>query len=98
MELLKRNDTPQLQPKGCVRLLVNNTWRKKTQTCLCLLPASSKKNSLEQNPYIFDTFDLDGDDSAKLSTCRLQYGTSYFPELHYESDFKSLETVTAKTK
>jgi len=43
-----------------------------------------EKNSLEQNPYIFDTFNLDGDNSAKLSTCRLQYGTSYFPELDYE--------------
>jgi hypothetical protein len=47
-----------------------------------------KQNSLEQNPYIFDTFDLDGDDSAKLSSCRLQYGKSYLPELEYESNFK----------
>ena len=47
-----------------------------------------KQNSLEQNPYIFGTFDLDCDNSAKLSTCRLQYGTCYYPELGYESDFK----------
>ena len=49
---------------------------------------TGKQNSLTQNPYIFDTFDLDGDDSAKLSTCRLQYGTGYYPELDYASDFK----------
>jgi hypothetical protein len=47
-----------------------------------------KQNSLEQNPYIFGTFDLDCDNSAKLSTCRLQQATSYYPELSYESDFK----------
>ena len=31
-----------------------------------------KQNSYTQNPYIFDTFDIDGDDSARLDTCRLQ--------------------------
>ena len=41
------------------------------------------------NPYIFDTFDIDGDNSAKLLTCRLQSGASeYYPELDYTSDFK----------
>jgi len=40
-----------------------------------------KQNALTQNPYLFDTFDIDGDNTAKLSTCRLQYGTSYYPEL-----------------
>jgi len=49
---------------------------------------TQKQNSLEHNPYIFDTFDLDGDDSAKLDACRLQYGSSYIPGLDYESDFK----------
>jgi len=46
------------------------------------------KKSLEHNPYIFDTFDLDGDSTANLSSCRLQYGTSYYPKLDCESDFK----------
>jgi len=47
-----------------------------------------KKNSLTQNPYIFDTFDIDGDDTAKLSSCHLQYGNDYFPDVPYNSDFK----------
>ncbi|KAL9962242.1 hypothetical protein ACROYT_G031324 [Oculina patagonica] len=46
-------------------------------------------NTLTQNPYFFDTFDIDGDDSAKLATCRLQYGTSkFYPELEYDENFK----------
>ena len=45
-----------------------------------------RRLSLEYNPYKFDTFDLDGDNSAKLSTCRLQYGASYYLELDYEGD------------
>ena len=50
---------------------------------------SRKVNALTQNPYFFDTFDIDGDNSAKLATCRLQYGTSqYYPELDYDENFK----------
>ena len=50
---------------------------------------SRKVNVLSQNPYFFDTFDIDGDNSAKLATCRLQYGTSqYYPELDYDENFK----------
>ncbi|KAL9968197.1 hypothetical protein ACROYT_G026544 [Oculina patagonica] len=48
-----------------------------------------KVNALTQNPYFFDTFNIDGDDSAKLATCRLQYGTSqFYPELEYDENFK----------
>ena len=47
-----------------------------------------KQNSLTHNPYIFDTFDLDGDDTAKLSSCRLQYGSHNLPEIEYEGDFE----------
>ena len=47
-----------------------------------------KQNALTQNPYLFDTFNLDGDDTAKLSTCRLQYGASFYPELDYDDGFK----------
>ena len=50
---------------------------------------SRKENALTQNPYFFDTFDIDGDNSAKLATCRLQYGSSqYYPELDYDENFK----------
>ena len=42
--------------------------------------------SLTQNPYFFDTFDLDGDDSAKLKNCRLQYGSAFYPETNYEAE------------
>ena len=34
---------------------------------------SDKVDSFSANPYAFDTFDLDGDNSAKLASCRLQY-------------------------
>ena len=49
---------------------------------------TQKQKAFTQNPYIFDTFDLDGDNSAKLATCRLQYGTTFYPDLDYEGDFK----------
>ena len=38
-----------------------------------------KQNNYEYNPYIFDTFNVDGDDTARLVTCRLQYGTEFYP-------------------
>ena len=47
-----------------------------------------KQNSFTQNPYFFDTFDIDGDDTARLDTCRLQYGTNFYPEVDYNHDFK----------
>ena len=52
------------------------------------LQQTQKQNSYTQYPYIFDTFDVDGDNSAKLASCRLQYGTSFYPELDYDHDFK----------
>ena len=52
------------------------------------LQQTRKQNSYTQNPYIFDTFDIDGDDSARLDTCRLQYGTNFYPGLDYDHDFK----------
>ena len=47
-----------------------------------------KQNSLTQSPYIFDTFNIDGDDSAKLASRLLQYGTNFLPVMEYDSDFK----------
>ena len=52
------------------------------------LPQTTKQNDYRYNPYIFDTFDIDGDGSARLDTCRLKYGTNFYPELHYDHDFK----------
>ena len=52
------------------------------------LQQTRKQNSYTQNPNIFDTFDIGGDNSARLATCRLQYGTSIYPELDYDHDFK----------
>ena len=52
------------------------------------LQQTRKQNSYTQNPYIFDTFDVDGDASARLDTCRLKYGTQFYPELEYDHDFK----------
>ena len=47
-----------------------------------------KQNAYTQNPYLFDTIDIDGDNIARLDTCRLQYGSTFYPELDYEHDFK----------
>ena len=44
-----------------------------------------KKDSYTQNPYLFDTFDIDGDDS-KLASCRLEYGTNFYPEIDYTTN------------
>ena len=52
------------------------------------LQQARKQNANAQNPYIFDTFDIDGDDSARLDTCRLQYGTKFYPDLDYDHDVK----------
>ena len=52
------------------------------------LQQTRKQNVYTQDPYIFDTFDIDGDDSARLDTCRLQYGTKFYPDLDYDQDFK----------
>ena len=47
-----------------------------------------KSKAHQFNPYIFDTFNIDGGDSAKLLTCRLQSGSSeFYPELDYTSEF-----------
>ena len=40
---------------------------------------TQRQNYLEHNPYFLGTFNIDGDNTTKLSTCRLQYGTSYYP-------------------
>ena len=47
-----------------------------------------KKNSYTQNPYFFDTFDIDGDDSAKLTRCRLNYGENFYPVVYFSDKNK----------
>ena len=70
------------------------TWQitpgvKNAKHVLVYIQQTRKSNAFEFNPYIFDTFNIDGDDSAKLLTCRLQSGASeFYPELDYTSDFK----------
>ena len=71
----------------------NGTWLitpavKNPKLVFVFLQQTRKQNSYTQNPYTFDTFNIDGDNSARLATCRLQYGTSFFPELDYDHDFK----------
>ena len=72
---------------------VNGTWLmtpgvKDPKHVFVFFQQTQKQNSYTQNPYIFDTFDIDGDNSARLDTCRLQYGTKFYPELDYDHDFK----------
>ena len=55
----------------------NGTWLftpgvKDPKHVFVFFQQTRKQNSYTQNPYIFDTFDIDGDDSARLDTCRLQ--------------------------
>ena len=68
-------------PKGMQMVRGWLHWGKKPEACLRIPSQTRKQNSYTQNPYIFDTFNIDGDDSARLATCRLQYGTSFYPEL-----------------
>ena len=66
-----------------------NPGLKDAKHVFIFIQQSRKKDALTQNPYFFDTFDIDGDNSAKLATCRLQYGLSqYYPELEYDENFK----------
>ena len=54
-----------------------------------LASTDKKSKNIQFNSYIFDTFDIDGDRTSKLLTCRLQSGASeFYPELEYTSDFK----------
>ena len=71
----------------------NGTWLitpgvKNPKHVFVFLQQSRKQNSYTQNPYFFDTFDIDGDDTARLDTCRLYYGTRHFPETDYDHNFK----------
>ena len=71
----------------------NGTWLitpgvKNPKHVFVFIQQSRKQNEYRYNPYIFDTFDIDGDDLARLDTCRLQYGTKFYPELEYDHDFK----------
>ena len=66
-----------------------NPGLKDAKHVFIFIQQTRKENALTQNPYFFDTFDIDGDNSAKLATCRLQYGSSqYYPELDYDENFK----------
>ena len=47
-----------------------------------------KKNSYSQNPYFFDTFNIDGDNSAKLTRCRLNYGENFYPVVYFSDKNK----------
>ena len=71
----------------------NGTWLitpgvRNPQHVFVFIQQSRKQNDYRYNPYIFDTFDIDGDNSAGLDTCRLQYGTKNLPDLPYDHDFK----------
>ena len=71
----------------------NGTWLitpgvKNPKHVFVFLQQTRKQNSYTQNPYLFDTFNIDGDNSVRLATCRLQYGTRYYPELEYDRNEK----------
>lgn len=75
----------QLQDKIRIEL---DKYHLEPQKLKMSLSSSCKKeglmNSLTQNPYLFDTFDIDGDGSAKLNTSLLQYNSSeFYPKTEY---------------
>jgi len=89
MEITERSFASQQLPKGCKWYVVDYTWGKKPEAGLRIPSTNPETKFLyAKNPYIFDTFNIDGDNSASLATCRLQYGTSFYPELDYNHDFK----------
>ena len=71
----------------------NGTWLitpgvKDPKHVFVFLQQTRKQNSYTQNPCLFDTFNIDGDDTTRLETCRVQYGTKFYPEVEYDQDFK----------
>jgi len=88
MDLLKETLHPSSSRREFVGLLVDSPGRQIPQTCVRLLPADAETKCSDPKPLLFDTFDLDGDNTTKLFTCRLQYGTGFYPELDYDDDFK----------
>ena len=72
----------------------NGTWQitpglKNAKHVFVYIQQTRKSQNYQFNPYIFDTFDTDGDGTAKLLTCRLQSSASeFYPELDYTPDFK----------
>ena len=79
--------------QSSVRRDANGRWLitpgvKNPKHVFVFIQRTQRQKSYTQNPYIFDTFDIDGDNSARLDTCRLQYGTEFHPELEYDYDFK----------
>ena len=60
------------------------TWIKNAKHVSVFIQQTCKMNALMQNPYFFDTFEFGGDNSAKLRTRRLQYGSNdFYPEIDY---------------
>jgi len=71
----------------------NGTWLitpgvKDPKHVFVFFQQTQKQNAYTQNPYLFDTFDINGDNTARMDTCRLQYGTTFYPELDYKHDFE----------
>ena len=73
----------------------NGTWlitpgiKKPKHVLLCSFNKLRNKILIRKTTLTSLThFDIDGDDSARLDTCRLQYGTNLYPELDYDHDFK----------
>ena len=72
----------------------NGTWQispgvKNAKHVFVYIQQTRKSNNIQFNPYIFHTFNIDGDNSVKPLTCRLQSGASeFYPELDYTSDLK----------
>lgn len=88
MALHERNHHPKLQSAQCEWSWLITPGIKNPKHVFIFVQQTGKQNNIQANPYKFDPFDIDGDDSVKLSTCRLQFRASFYPELDYEEEFK----------
>ena len=82
MEILEGSLEYEQLPKGCKWYVADYAWGERREACVRVPPTDTEAECFQTEP------DIDGDNSERLATCRLQYETSFYPELDYDHDFK----------
>ena len=63
--------------------------KKNAKHVFVFIQQTRRINLLTQNPYFADTFDINRDDSAKLATYKVQYGTDgLYPKIDIDESCK----------
>ena len=89
MEILERTNYGKQSPRTDTGGTCSFTSAiKNVKHVFIFLQQYRKKKSYTQNPYFFDTFNIDGDNSAKLTRCRLNYGENFYPEVYFSDKNK----------